>query len=254
MGRCGPPQYGRCEDHGHSPPRVPPVPRPLASGDAAHIRGGRPARTVDRERRPPRSGTPDYATGRGGSSPGRDQRLRRPGRGGRRRGCACLARHPPYLERRADGRDSHHDVASGAGEAAWGYLAAGIASVAAMAYSGYLGGHLVYEHGVGVRPAEGVEDGEAPEIRPGEAREVARRPQRMPRTEFSMRSTTCPKGMPFLPLPARMHTATDPSAHSTAERGTQPARGPSTPAPASGSTTRNEAPPPGELEALTRPP
>jgi uncharacterized membrane protein len=45
-----------------------------------------------------------------------------------------------------------------------GYLAAGLAGVAAMNYTAYLGGTMVYQHGVGVAPA-GVRDGEAPEIR-----------------------------------------------------------------------------------------
>ena len=46
----------------------------------------------------------------------------------------------------------------------WGYLAAGIASISAMSYSAYLGGHMVYEHGVGVRAAGRIEEGEAPQI------------------------------------------------------------------------------------------
>ena len=53
-----------------------------------------------------------------------------------------------------------------------GYLLAGLGGVATMAYTAYLGGHMVYEHGVGVKAAGGVEEGKAPEIRPENAREV----------------------------------------------------------------------------------
>jgi uncharacterized membrane protein len=54
------------------------------------------------------------------------------------------------------------------------YLLAGAASVAAMSYSAYLGGHMVYEHGVGVRKARGIRKGEAPELRPRDAGDVLR--------------------------------------------------------------------------------
>lgn len=45
-----------------------------------------------------------------------------------------------------------------------GYLLAGFASVAAMNYSAYLGGKMVYAHGVGVESAKGVRYAESPEI------------------------------------------------------------------------------------------
>lgn len=45
-----------------------------------------------------------------------------------------------------------------------GYLAAGIAGVAAMNYTAYLGGKLVYHHGVGVEKAGGVLPEKSPEI------------------------------------------------------------------------------------------
>lgn len=48
-----------------------------------------------------------------------------------------------------------------------GYLLAGFAGAALATYSGYLGGRMVYEHGVGVRTADGIEPGRAPEI-PGD--------------------------------------------------------------------------------------
>ncbi|MBY0397248.1 MAG: DUF2231 domain-containing protein, partial [Thermoleophilia bacterium] len=48
-----------------------------------------------------------------------------------------------------------------------GYLAAGLAGIAAMAYSTYLGGRLVYGHGIGVEAAGGVRGDAAPEIRRG---------------------------------------------------------------------------------------
>jgi uncharacterized membrane protein len=44
------------------------------------------------------------------------------------------------------------------------YLAAGVAGVGVVAYTGYLGGELVYEHGVGVDPAKGVWRPDAPQL------------------------------------------------------------------------------------------
>jgi uncharacterized membrane protein len=55
----------------------------------------------------------------------------------------------------------------------WGYLAAGIAGVSVLGYSAYLGGHMVYEHGVGVRAAGGIDEGAAPEIHPRDAQRLA---------------------------------------------------------------------------------
>jgi hypothetical protein len=54
-----------------------------------------------------------------------------------------------------------------------GYLAAGLAGAAAMNYTAYLGGSMVYHHGVGVQPAGGVRENADPEIRRGDLREVA---------------------------------------------------------------------------------
>jgi uncharacterized membrane protein len=45
-----------------------------------------------------------------------------------------------------------------------GYLLAGLAGAALVTYSGYLGGRMVYAHGVGVDPADGVEHERAPEM------------------------------------------------------------------------------------------
>jgi uncharacterized membrane protein len=53
-----------------------------------------------------------------------------------------------------------------------GYLAAGLAGLGTMAYSAYLGGHMVYEHGLGVSAAGGLREEEAPELTPGNARDV----------------------------------------------------------------------------------
>ena len=55
-----------------------------------------------------------------------------------------------------------------------GYLLAGLGALAAMQYTAYLGGKMVYEHGVGVRPAAGVDEAASPEIRPGAVREALR--------------------------------------------------------------------------------
>src|SRR5215207_3644292 len=55
-----------------------------------------------------------------------------------------------------------------------GYLAIGLAGLAAMTYTAYLGGHMVYEHGVGVLDAAGLRDGVSPEVAPGSLAEAAR--------------------------------------------------------------------------------
>ncbi len=55
-----------------------------------------------------------------------------------------------------------------------GYLLAGLAGMVVMSYSAYLGGKMVYEHGVGVRAAGGVLEDRAPEIRTDNLGEVAK--------------------------------------------------------------------------------
>ena len=55
------------------------------------------------------------------------------------------------------------------------YLAASLSGLGTLLYSAYLGGRMVYEHGVGVVKAGGVRDGEAPELAAGLAGEIARR-------------------------------------------------------------------------------
>jgi uncharacterized membrane protein len=60
------------------------------------------------------------------------------------------------------------------------YLAAGWAAMGALGYSAYLGGHMVYELGVGIKD-RGLNEEYAPEIRmdnPGEAARVALRNMR----------------------------------------------------------------------------
>jgi len=54
-----------------------------------------------------------------------------------------------------------------------GYLIAGLAGVAAMNYTAYLGGKLVYRYGVGVEPAGGLRYEQSPEVRWDNARELA---------------------------------------------------------------------------------
>ena len=53
------------------------------------------------------------------------------------------------------------------------YLLAGLAGVLGMTYTAYLGGKMVYGHGVGVQP-DGVRDGRSPALRMRNAGEVAR--------------------------------------------------------------------------------
>ena len=50
-------------------------------------------------------------------------------------------------------------------EPSLGYLAAGLVGVAAMNYTAYLGGKLVYKYGVGVETAGGVRPEKSPELR-----------------------------------------------------------------------------------------
>jgi len=54
-----------------------------------------------------------------------------------------------------------------------GYLLAGLAGVLGMTYTAYLGGKMVYGHGVGVQPA-GVRDDRSPVVGMRNARAVAR--------------------------------------------------------------------------------
>lgn len=55
-----------------------------------------------------------------------------------------------------------------------GYLLLGLAGLATMAYTSYLGGHMVYEHGVGVQAANGVRP-DTPEITPSNITAVLER-------------------------------------------------------------------------------
>jgi uncharacterized membrane protein len=62
----------------------------------------------------------------------------------------------------------------GRDEASPGYLALGLAGVGVLGYSAYLGGKMVYEHGVGVKPADGLRYGDSPELAPGHFGEAVR--------------------------------------------------------------------------------
>ena len=55
-----------------------------------------------------------------------------------------------------------------------GYLVAGALGAVAMNYTAYLGGSMVYQHGVGVLPAGGIDESRAPEIRGGNVARSAR--------------------------------------------------------------------------------
>jgi uncharacterized membrane protein len=54
-----------------------------------------------------------------------------------------------------------------------GYLLAGLAGAALMTYSGYLGGKMVYRHGVGVGAAGGYDPERSPRIKRGHVGEAA---------------------------------------------------------------------------------
>lgn len=56
-----------------------------------------------------------------------------------------------------------------------GYLALGLAAVGVTLYSAYLGGRMVYAHGVGVEPAGGVDDDHAPPVEDASAGALLRR-------------------------------------------------------------------------------
>jgi uncharacterized membrane protein len=55
-----------------------------------------------------------------------------------------------------------------------GYLALGLSALGVMGYSAYLGGRLPYEHGVGVKPAAGLNEARGPEVGLGNVGESAR--------------------------------------------------------------------------------
>lgn len=55
------------------------------------------------------------------------------------------------------------------------YLALGLAGLGALSYSAYLGGKMVYEHGVGVKPADGLRTGDSPALSPAEIPSAAQR-------------------------------------------------------------------------------
>lgn len=59
-------------------------------------------------------------------------------------------------------------VRARAARPSWSYLAAGILGFSGLVYSAYLGGKMVYRHGVGVEPSGGVAEGHAPELRRSE--------------------------------------------------------------------------------------
>jgi uncharacterized membrane protein len=74
-------------------------------------------------------------------------------------------------------------VGTAAGMAVWrsrrdeptaAYLALGLTGLAAMTYTAYLGGHMVYEYGVGVPGAGGLRGGTSPEVAPGSMAEAVR--------------------------------------------------------------------------------
>jgi uncharacterized membrane protein len=55
-----------------------------------------------------------------------------------------------------------------------GYLAVGLAALGAMGYSAYVGGRMSCEHGLGVKPAGGLNEARGPEITLGNVGEGAR--------------------------------------------------------------------------------
>lgn len=54
------------------------------------------------------------------------------------------------------------------------YLLTGLGAIGAVSYSAYLGGKMVYDHGVGVRAAGGVRSGHGPELLAERSDEVTR--------------------------------------------------------------------------------
>jgi hypothetical protein len=96
-----------------------------------------------------------------------------------------------------------------------GYLALGLAGLGAMGYSAYLGGKMVYEHGVGVKPADGLRDGDSPELSLSQAGEAARRAvadvaRGVPRAVDDLRAGRI---VPALGHDHENHAASPPGAH-----------------------------------------
>lgn len=54
------------------------------------------------------------------------------------------------------------------------YLTLGVASTALVYYTAYLGGHMVYQFGVGVQPADGIAHGHAPALTASDAAYVTK--------------------------------------------------------------------------------
>ncbi len=63
---------------------------------------------------------------------------------------------------------------AGAEKAGVGYLALGLAGLGALSYSAYLGGKMTYEHGLGVKPADGLRKGDTPALSIDEAPSAAK--------------------------------------------------------------------------------
>lgn len=95
-----------------------------------------------------------------------------------------------------------------------GYLAAGAAGLATVVYSAYLGGHMVYEHGVGVHSAGGIDEEKAPELLPGTAVRASKLTARHIRDGAAMTASELREGKiaPALRHPAA-HLASEPSSH-----------------------------------------
>lgn len=100
------------------------------------------------------------------------------------------------------------------------YLAVGFAGLGAALYSAYLGGKMVYEHGVGVAAAGGLKEGHAPEIKPSTLDEVARHAADDVRDGLELAAKNLATG-PYIPAitAEEQRTASSPTGVTTEQTG-----------------------------------
>lgn len=97
-----------------------------------------------------------------------------------------------------------------------GYLATGALGLASVMYSAYLGGHMVYEHGVGVHRAGGIDEEKAPELLPRTAVQASRLTARHIRDGAAMTASELREGKVAPAFRHRgAHLASEPSIQGT---------------------------------------
>lgn len=97
------------------------------------------------------------------------------------------------------------------------YLLAAMGGLGAVIYSAYLGGHMVYGHGVGVSPAGGVRDGHGPELVGTQMDAVARHAAHDAKAGLKSAARNLASGGPYLPA----ITQSGPATHEQPRPGTR---------------------------------